>query len=68
MSGVYYVYIFDCSPFSDEHESHIVLRGTVMFRNPTGFLAADLYPNLPFFGVMSLAYLLLGMSTRDSLG
>jgi hypothetical protein len=61
MSGIYYLYVFNCNNFGAGAPTKLFLTGAVTFHNPTGYLSADLWPNLPFYGTVSLVYLLIGV-------
>eukprot|EP01095_Lingulamoeba_sp_RSL-Kostka_P000624 TRINITY_DN10908_c0_g1_i1.p1 TRINITY_DN10908_c0_g1~~TRINITY_DN10908_c0_g1_i1.p1 ORF type:complete len:504 (+),score=126.30 TRINITY_DN10908_c0_g1_i1:96-1607(+) len=56
ISGVYYTTYFNCGT-----NSTIEINGTASSKNPFGYLSADWYPFLWFFGILSIAYLLLGL-------
>ena len=56
-SGVYVVLMATCDPFS----SPIKIQGFAESMDPYGYLPADLFGNLPFFGMLSCAYVLLGI-------
>lgn len=56
VSGIYYLYVFNCDTSLD-----VTVSGAAVWTNPSGFLPADVYPFLPFYGVLALAYLLLGI-------
>lgn len=60
-SGIYYVYVINCNNFGAGAKTQLFATGAVTFHNPYGFLAAEKYPFLPFFGAVSLAYLLIGL-------
>ena len=56
-SGVYVVLMATCDPFS----SPIKIEGFAESMDPYGYLPADLFGNLPFYGMMSCAYVVLGI-------
>ena len=57
-SGVHYLVISSC----EARTGAVRYSGQTQWRNPYGFLPAELYPFLPFFGGLSLGYLLLGLA------
>jgi hypothetical protein len=56
-SGVYVVLMATCDPFS----SPIKIEGFAESMDPYGYLPADLFGNLPFYGMMSCIYVVLGV-------
>jgi hypothetical protein len=56
-SGVHYLLLSSCEPRTGE----VRFSGQTTWRNPHGFLPAELYPFLPFFGFMTAAYALLSL-------
>jgi hypothetical protein len=57
-SGIYYLFMVNCNIRS---ERQVSITGTVTWMNPYGYLPGEQYPFLPFYGVLSLAYLVLGI-------
>jgi len=55
--GIYYVYIINCR----EEPTKVTIDGHILFKNPFGFLSADAYSTLYFYGIMSLLYLCLAI-------
>ena len=53
VSGVHYLVISHCG---NEQAGSITYSGRTAWRNPYGFLPAELYPFLPFYGFMTLIY------------
>lgn len=56
-SGVYVILVAICEPES----SPVELDGPVESINPYGYLPAELFGNLPFYGSISCAYAILGV-------
>lgn len=56
-TGVYVVLMATCDPFS----SPIKIEGFAESMDPYGYLPADLFGNLPFYGMLSCAYVILGI-------
>lgn len=54
--GMYYLWFFIC----DRELKGVTIRGKTTWKNPTGYLPGMMAPLLPFYGAMSIAYLLLG--------
>lgn len=55
--GVYVVFFAVC----DENASPIKLRGEIDSIDPYGYLPGDVFGNLPFYGSLSLIYVLIGI-------
>uniref|UniRef100_A0A7C9DQL9 GOST seven transmembrane domain-containing protein n=1 Tax=Opuntia streptacantha TaxID=393608 RepID=A0A7C9DQL9_OPUST len=56
-TGMYYLYFVICDPQLQD----TVLNGRTVWRNPDGYLPGKMAPLMTFFGLMSLAYLVLGL-------
>uniref|UniRef100_A0A0C9S529 TSA: Wollemia nobilis Ref_Wollemi_Transcript_21881_2216 transcribed RNA sequence n=1 Tax=Wollemia nobilis TaxID=56998 RepID=A0A0C9S529_9CONI len=56
-TGMYNLYFIFCDPSL----KGLVLDGKTVWKNPTGYLPGRMAPLMTFYGVMSLAYLLLGL-------
>lgn len=56
-SGIHYLVISSCEP----RTGAIRFSGQTQWRNPYGFLPAELYSFLPFFGALTLAYAALAV-------
>lgn len=56
-SGVHYLLISSCNPKT----GLVRFSGETQWRNPYGYLPAELYAFLPFFGALTLAYLVLAV-------
>jgi len=56
-SGVWYFYVVNCK--ADDNDA--IFEGKVTFMNPYGYLPAQLYPFLPFYGVLALVYIVMGL-------
>ena len=56
-SGVHYLFFSSCDPGTGP----VLIDGSTVWMNPYGFLPGELFHLLPFFGVMSLVYLGLGV-------
>ena len=54
-SGVHYLLLSSCEP----HTGVVRFSGRTEWRNPHGYLPGELYPFLPFFGMLTIAYMLL---------
>lgn len=54
-SGVHYLLLSSC----DLRTGDVQFSGQTTWRNPHGYLPAELYPFLPFFGLLTAAYVLL---------
>jgi len=57
-SGIYNLFLVPCP---DSHVGHVKYSGTIAFMNPFGYLPGNLWPNLPFYGVMALLYIAIGI-------
>lgn len=55
--GMYYLYFMFCDP---ELEGTLI-KGRTVWKNPNGYLPGKMTPLMTFFGIMSLAYLALGL-------
>ena len=53
VSGVHYLVISHCGT---QQMGSFTYSGRTAWRNPYGFLPAELYPFLPFYGLMTLVY------------
>lgn len=56
-TGMYYLYFMFCNP---ELEGTLI-SGKTVWRNPGGYLPGKMAPLMTFYGLMSLAYLVLGL-------
>ncbi|KAJ7528521.1 hypothetical protein O6H91_15G007000 [Diphasiastrum complanatum] len=56
-TGMYILYFIFCDP---ELEG-LVVEGKTIWKNPSGYLPGRMVPLIPFYGVLSLAYLALGI-------
>eukprot|EP00908_Phaeocystis_cordata_P015802 Transcript_26992.p1 GENE.Transcript_26992~~Transcript_26992.p1 ORF type:complete len:504 (-),score=210.75 Transcript_26992:59-1474(-) len=56
-SGVHYLLLASC----DLQTGGVLVSGHTTWLNPYGYLPGELYPFLPFFGALSLAYVALGV-------
>lgn len=56
-TGMYYLYFMFCDPELKD----TVISGRTVWRNPDGYLPGKMMPLMTFYGLMSLAYLLLGL-------
>lgn len=56
-TGMYYLYFMFCDP----ELSGTIISGRTVWRNPEGYLPGKMAPLMTFFGLMSLAYLGLGV-------
>ena len=54
-SGVHYLLVSSCEP----RTGGVRFSGRTEWKNPHGYLPGELYPFLPFYGVLTLTYLLL---------
>lgn len=57
VTGMYYLYFMFCDP----QLKGTVIRGKTLWRNPDGYLPGKMVPLMIFYGIASLAYLLLGL-------
>ncbi|KAI5067438.1 hypothetical protein GOP47_0017966 [Adiantum capillus-veneris] len=55
-TGFYSVFFAFCDP----QLKGLTIEGATIWKNPTGYLPGSMAPLLGFFGIMSLAYILLG--------
>ncbi|KAL2500317.1 Lung seven transmembrane receptor family protein [Forsythia ovata] len=56
-TGMYYLYFMFC----DTQLNATRIRGQTVWRNPGGYLPGKMVPLMTFYGIASLAYLLLGI-------
>lgn len=56
-TGMYYLYFMFCDP----ELVGTSISGRTVWRNPDGYLPGKMAPLMTFFGLMSLAYLVLGL-------
>ncbi|XWS74516.1 hypothetical protein CRYUN_Cryun01aG0004600 [Craigia yunnanensis] len=56
-TGMYYLYFMFCDP----ELTGMMISGRTVWRNPEGYLPGKMAPLMTFFGLMSLAYLGLGV-------
>ncbi|KAK1265387.1 hypothetical protein QJS04_geneDACA017000 [Acorus gramineus] len=56
-TGMYYLYFMFCDP----DLKGTVITGKTIWRNPEGYLPGKMAPLMTFYGLMSLAYLILGL-------
>lgn len=56
-TGMYYLYFMFCDPQLKD----TVISGRTVWRNPDGYLPGKMMPLMTFYGLMSLAYLFLGL-------
>ena len=56
-SGLYILLMTVCQP----NASPVVIEGSVESLDPYGYLPADLFGNLPFYGGLSLLYVVMGL-------
>jgi len=56
-SGVHYLLFSSCDPSTGT----VLIDGSTLWMNPYGFLPGELFHFMPFYGVMSLLYLSLGV-------
>ena len=57
-TGMYYLYFMFCDP----QLQGTTITGRTVWRNPDGYLPGKMQPLMTFFGLMSLAYLVLGLA------
>ncbi|KAL6132940.1 hypothetical protein ACLB2K_065177 [Fragaria x ananassa] len=57
-SGMYYLYFMFCNP----ELKGTLIKGRTDWRNPDGYLPGKMAPLMTFYGLMSLAYLVLGVA------
>jgi len=46
----------------DLHTGEVKFSGTTTWLNPHGYLPAELYPFLPFYGVLTVVYVLMSLA------
>ncbi|XP_052174267.1 uncharacterized protein LOC127789344 [Diospyros lotus] len=56
-TGMYYLYFMFCDP----QLKGTVIQGRTVWRNPGGYLPGKMVPLMTFYGIVSLAYLVLGL-------
>lgn len=56
-TGMYYLYFMFCDP----ELKGTIISGRTVWRNPEGYLPGKMAPLVTFYGLMSLAYLVLGL-------
>ncbi|CAL5388983.1 transmembrane protein 87B-like [Camellia sinensis] len=56
-TGMYYLYFMFCDP----ELKGTVVRGRTVWRNPEGYLPGKMVPMMTFYGIVALAYLVLGL-------
>ncbi|XWS13043.1 hypothetical protein CRYUN_Cryun36dG0003400 [Craigia yunnanensis] len=56
-TGMYYLYFMVC----DLQLNGTLIKGRTVWKNPNGYLPGKMAPLMTFFGLMSLAYLVLGL-------
>lgn len=56
-TGMYYLYFMFCDP----QLKGTIVKGRTVWRNPEGYLPGKMAPLMTFYGLMSLAYLVLGL-------
>lgn len=56
-TGMYYLYFMFCDP----ELKGTIINGRTVWRNPEGYLPGKMEPLMTFYGLMSLAYLALGL-------
>ncbi|KAK0584224.1 hypothetical protein LWI29_009518 [Acer saccharum] len=57
-TGMYYLYFMYCDPQLEG----TIIKGRTVWKNPDGYLPGKMAPLMTFFGLMSLAYLMLGLA------
>jgi len=57
-TGMYYLWFVVCDP----NLAGVTVSGQTTWKNPQGYLPGMMAPNLKFYGLMALAYLVLGFS------
>ncbi|XP_061966217.1 uncharacterized protein LOC133690075 isoform X2 [Populus nigra] len=55
--GMYYLYFMFCNP----ELKGTLINGRTLWKNPNGYLPGKMTPLMTVFGIMSLAYLVLGL-------
>eukprot|EP00033_Pygsuia_biforma_P003122 GCRY01003429.1.p1 GENE.GCRY01003429.1~~GCRY01003429.1.p1 ORF type:complete len:599 (-),score=128.01 GCRY01003429.1:473-2269(-) len=69
-SGRYYLFIANCMDYTDAdaEEPIVILNGQSVWMNPFGYIAGSLYPFIPFFRWLAIAYsVIIGVWTVASL-
>ncbi|CAN1277230.1 Transmembrane protein 87A [Linum perenne] len=56
-TGMYYLYFMFCDP----QLKGTLIKGRTIWKNPNGYLPGKMTPLMTFYGIMSLAYLVLGL-------
>ncbi|CAN0846923.1 Transmembrane protein 87B [Linum grandiflorum] len=56
-TGMYYLYFMFCDP----QLKGTLIKGRTVWKNPNGYLPGKMTPLMTFYGIMSLAYLGLGL-------
>ncbi|CAI0423771.1 unnamed protein product [Linum tenue] len=56
-TGMYYLYFMFCDP----QLKGTLIKGRTVWKNPNGYLPGKMTPLMTFYGIMSLAYLVLGL-------
>ncbi|KDP21862.1 hypothetical protein JCGZ_00649 [Jatropha curcas] len=56
-TGMYYLYFMFCNP----ELQGTLIKGRTVWKNPNGYLPGKMTPLMTFYGIMSLAYLALGL-------
>ena len=56
-TGMYNLYFIHCDPKLKD----VTLGGITMWKNPTGYLPGRMAPLMNFYGIMSLAFVILGI-------
>ncbi|KAF2319297.1 hypothetical protein P3X46_025878 [Hevea brasiliensis] len=57
-TGMYYLYFMFCDP----ELTGMIVSGRTVWRNPDGYLPGKMAPMMTFYGLMSLAYLAIGLA------
>lgn len=57
-TGLYILFMAECNPSS----TPITVNGKIESLDPYGYLPADLYQNLPFYGALSCMYSIVGVA------
>lgn len=55
-TGMYYLWFIIC----DKNLAGVTISGSTVWKNPTGYLPGMMTPFMSFFGLMSLAYVIVG--------
>ena len=56
--GMYHLWFVSCDPTI----TGLKVSGSTVWKNPRGYLPGMMGPNLPFFGMLSLCFLMLGLA------